>query len=80
MHIRLGSAQARAGDTAAAVDSLRRAVELQPADPDARHLLGLALLAVGLRDDGLRELEQALTLDPTHRAAATLARIRPSPP
>jgi Flp pilus assembly protein TadD len=44
VHVALGEAYAGHGDDAMAVRELRIAVELNPADPDAKHLLALTLV------------------------------------
>ena len=45
----------------------RRAVELNPNNAFARGILGTALDSVGESDDGIRELELSLQLNPQDR-------------
>jgi DNA-binding winged helix-turn-helix (wHTH) protein len=52
-------------DFAGAEKECRRAVELDPDDPDARRELAMLLNSVGRQDDALAEMEQALTIAPT---------------
>jgi Flp pilus assembly protein TadD len=65
-----GADHLRAGRTVEAVSSLRRAVELDPDNANARHNLGVALLASGAFQDALREFDAALGAD--SRRADTL--------
>lgn len=48
----------------AAVEALRKAVELNPLDPTIHRELGLALVVAGRVDDGVAELDRAADLDP----------------
>lgn len=66
-----------AGDTARAVEWLMQAAALDPADPDIRCHLALALEETHLPAEAAQALEQALALQPTHEKALTmLARLR----
>jgi tetratricopeptide (TPR) repeat protein len=47
-----------------AEDLLRRAVSLNPNDANARVSLGIMLTAIGQHDEGLRQTETAIALDP----------------
>jgi tetratricopeptide (TPR) repeat protein len=67
LHARLGKAwdqDAWSGDTAQALRHLRKAVALDPTQPNHQRDLGRALLGAGRIAAGLRRLEQAWTLAP----------------
>ena len=57
---------------AQAIQSYRRAIELNPNFDEAHHQLGFVYLHIGLLDKGQQEIEKALALNP----ANTLARYR----
>jgi tetratricopeptide (TPR) repeat protein len=59
-------------DFGGAERSFRRAVELNPADPSARSLLGMLLGNTGRSGEGLRELRIAVQLDPLSHPANLL--------
>ncbi|MGP8251156.1 MAG: tetratricopeptide repeat protein [Terracidiphilus sp.] len=52
------------GDLAEADSLARLAVEIQPTNPDTRHILGRVLLAAGKANESLQELEKAEQLAP----------------
>jgi eukaryotic-like serine/threonine-protein kinase len=54
------------------IQSYRRAIELNPRFDEAHHQLGFVYLHIGLLDDGWKELEAALAINPGN----TLARYR----
>jgi Flp pilus assembly protein TadD len=54
----------------AALDEMRRAVELAPKDADIRNDLGLALLRLGRIPEAIDELHEALRLNPNDAAPA----------
>jgi Tfp pilus assembly protein PilF len=62
----LGFANLRAFDVSAARDAFAAAVEVEPQAPLAHLGLGLALLRAGAEQEGLRQLELAVTLDPAN--------------
>jgi len=71
----LGRVLHRKGIYSAAVDQLRNAVELLPHPVAAyRYRLGLALFASGDRAGAVRELEQALAIDPSFEGASDARR------
>lgn len=55
----LGLAQLRSGDSAAALETARRAHALQPSSPLTSQLLGMALVAAGKEPDQARQLLEA---------------------
>jgi serine/threonine protein kinase/Tfp pilus assembly protein PilF len=57
---------------AQAIQSYRRAIELNPNFDEAHHQLGFVYLHIGLLDKGQQEIEKALTINPGN----TLARYR----
>lgn len=59
-----GMAQRGLGNFAEAERRLRRAVEMNPEQPDARYELGLALFRLGKAQDARRQLEKAKQLSP----------------
>ncbi len=70
-HVELGAAYAVKADYLAmpelrerALASLRRAIELQPADPRAWRELGAVLRGMGREAEGMAAIERALVLDP----------------
>ena len=72
----LGRVLHRKGIYAAAVDQFRNAVELLPHPIAAyRYRLGLALLANGDRAGAVRELEQALAIDPSFEGSSDARRV-----
>ena len=62
--LKLGNTSMRKGQTAAAVDAYRKAIERQPELAEAHNGLGAALQAQGDADGARTELEQAAKLDP----------------
>ena len=78
MLTRLGLALTVRGDTAPALEALRRAVVLVPASPAAHDTLGLALALDGRFREAEGEFRRALELDPGYGPAREhLARVRP---
>lgn len=61
---RLGMALRQTGDTAQAIEHLKRAVELAPGSGPARQEYGLALLSVGRRAEAKAQLAEAAKLPP----------------
>lgn len=59
-------AQAKNGEHAAALDTLTRALEIAPADPDLRNDLGLIQLEMGDLAASQQTFERALALEPGH--------------
>ena len=55
------------GDVDAAIELLRQNVSDHPASAECRFGLGRALRTAGRREEALRELSKALTIDPEHR-------------
>jgi curved DNA-binding protein CbpA len=55
---------AKAGETAQAAELFIQAVAHDGANPKARHLYGMFLAQIGRVDDGLRQLDQAMKLEP----------------
>ena len=60
------------GDMDGAIRELTAAVDLDPQSAASRHYLGSALWYVGQPAAATDQLEQAVRLDPTHRAASAL--------
>lgn len=56
----LGEAERQSGNAGRAVELSRQALQIDPTLPQARYYLGMALLDLGQREDGLRELEQVV--------------------
>ena len=56
------------GDQAEALSLARHATEIDPANPDAHHIFGRALLAAGQTKEGSQELEAAEKLAPNNAA------------
>lgn len=50
-----------------AIVEYRRAIDLNPSADEARHQLGTVYLHVGLLDEGLREIQEAIRIDPDNR-------------
>lgn len=67
--IALAELQTDAGRVAAAIDTLTAALPRAPDDAGLRHFLGVALIEVGRRDEGLEHLRAALSLRPTSGAS-----------
>jgi serine/threonine-protein kinase len=73
-HAALGYLKFQAGDEAASVAPLRRAILLSPNLADAHDMLGRIMVETD-RDEGVRHLQSALTLEPTNeQALAALSR------
>ena len=72
----LGVVEGRAGRREASLQHLRKAAELDPADPRAHVLMGDALTAEGRHDEALRAYETAQTLEDTPELAARIADTR----
>jgi tetratricopeptide (TPR) repeat protein len=72
----LAAVERRAGQTAAAVDHLRKAADLDPTDARAHASLGEILDEQGDPVAALASYEKAIALDPTAVPAAALARAR----
>jgi tetratricopeptide (TPR) repeat protein len=64
----LGSVQLRAGRTAAAVDALRHAAQIDPCDHETRYNLGIALAGMARWPESVEEYQAALRTEP-HSAA-----------
>ena len=76
LHNLLGFVLGQQGDLQAALDHLRRAVDLAPESADARYNHGVALHYSGAPDQAIRELEASVRLDPATGAAhAFLGRV-----
>jgi Flp pilus assembly protein TadD len=60
----LGRARLLLGDAPAAIDAMKRGVQLLPDEPEVHSQLGVAWLATGHADDAVRELTRAVELDP----------------
>jgi len=58
VHSSLGRAYRAAGDLPSAVDILKRGVERNPSDQEARYVLGQTLLSLGRNDEGRREMDE----------------------
>jgi cytochrome c-type biogenesis protein CcmH/NrfG len=56
-------------DYVRAVLQFRNAVRTLPKDPEARYQLGMAYLAAGSLQEGVKELLEATKLDPKHAGA-----------
>ena len=63
-HSALGSLQADAGDVVAALESHRRAIEIDATDPEFHNNLGVALDMMQRHDEALGAFDRALTLAP----------------
>jgi tetratricopeptide (TPR) repeat protein len=59
-----------AGNTAAALDHLRRAIEETPDSDHAHYIMSVALVASGDQGQALHHLRQAITLNPDNRSLA----------
>ena len=68
-YVRAGDAFERADDAAGAIESYRKAVELNPKNAMARSNLGGLLVGAGETDEGEKHLRVALKLDPELPAA-----------
>ena len=60
----IGAATARAGDLKGASGYFQRAVAQKPDDAAARARLGVVRVALGQREEGVEDIEQAIELDP----------------
>lgn len=60
----LALAQTLGGDTAAALDNARRAVEIQPGDAFSQFVAGMSMIIANRPLEGISRLEEALRLDP----------------
>ncbi len=69
LHLALGNRSHRAGRLDEALAHYRRAVELDPRHPLARHNLGSTLAMTGATAEALPHLKQAVELDPKNRDA-----------
>ena len=69
--LRLGVAQLRSGQLAAAEESFRYAVRARPASVEAHQGLALTLQAAGRESEALLAWSRALELDPDNRTALT---------
>ncbi len=58
VHAGLGRAFRAAGDSAAAINILKRGVERNTSDQAARYVLGQTLLSLGRTDEGRREMDE----------------------
>jgi tetratricopeptide (TPR) repeat protein len=58
IHASLGRARRVGGDPAAAINILKQGVERNPADQEARYILGQTLLSAGRTDEGRREMDE----------------------
>jgi len=56
------------GEVDGAIKNLREAVALDPANAEARHLLGDALMQAGKRSEAIEEYRQASVIDPQNKA------------
>jgi Tfp pilus assembly protein PilF len=57
------------GDLGAAVDAYQHAVDLNPADPDARNNLGTMLVKTRRADEGIAQFQKILDADPSYNMA-----------
>ena len=64
-----GGRELDAGNWAAAAESFRQGLALNPRDVSLRHRLGTALAQMGDAPGAMREFEQVLQVDPTHARA-----------
>jgi len=71
-HLWLGRLLAQDGKAQAALSAFRRAVELSPADEQARLALMRQLLAAGMRDEAEAEIRRMKLLLPPQRVDSTL--------
>jgi cytochrome c-type biogenesis protein CcmH/NrfG len=76
----LGAVKLRRGETAAALDALKRAAELKPQHADVRFLLGRALSQTGAQAGAVEQFRQAIALDGSrtdahYQLALTLKRL-----
>ena len=77
LEMHLAAVEQRRGDEAAAIDALRRAVELQPQLAAAHRSLGNVLIAAGRMDEARAVLEHAVSVLPGEAGLwARLARAR----
>ncbi len=68
LHAALGRAYTRIGRYQLGLDFAARAVELDPLDAEARRSYAYALIWVGERYAAIRQLEDAVALNPRHKA------------
>jgi TolB-like protein len=62
----LGIVRWRQGRSEEGMAALRRAVDIQPSDPDAHAFLGLYLSFEGALDEAIEHIEKAIRLDPNY--------------
>ena len=65
----LGLVEKQSNNIARAIEALERAVQLEPSNADARHLLATTLLRAGRTRDAVAQWEKAVTLNPEHGEA-----------
>ncbi|MHB1035369.1 MAG: tetratricopeptide repeat protein [Pirellulales bacterium] len=63
-HLNIGMARLQEGKPDAAVEPLRRALELDPNLVEARNMLGVAMFQLGRLDDAVAEYDRALVVEP----------------
>lgn len=64
VHNNLAMAYSAHADTVKAIEHYERAIALSDVYPETRHNLGLAYLHMGRVDDGIKELERAVEMNP----------------
>lgn len=81
MYQEAGVRQAQQSDLARALESFTAAARHDPGNANIRYNLGIALLALGRREEAIQELPAAVQLQPNFEAAhSMLQRARGSPP
>jgi Tfp pilus assembly protein PilF len=65
----LGLVRRVVGETGLGADAFRRAVELDPSDPDSHYFLGTMLVGLQRYEDAILSFEEALRLNPFHVSA-----------
>ena len=71
-HALLGYLCYETGDLKAGVQSLRRAMELDPVDADVHFFLGISLIAAGQHEEAYRLSQHVLKIDPSSSLAGML--------
>ncbi len=75
LRLKLAGALRDAGDNAGALLELQLAVEHAPAYAPARVALGTGLHASGKLDEAVRQWEEVVRMDPTHRTASMYLKL-----